>query len=151
MQSTVNRNGLWLGLVMIIIVLIAGALVYAFTGQDNKSESSSSEDQNSSQTEAPADSDTATKPDLTIVFGEDGFTAHSYKVKTGGLVEVRNESSRPLQFSSDDHPTHRDEPALNTPVINPGQTTSFRAPDEPGEYGFHDHINSQYEGHLVVE
>lgn len=147
-----------------IVVLIGiGAAVYALTMPQSSKESTSSGDSNNSSSTGDTstagsssdDPDTPVSSDVssneTIVFTNDGFSKSSYKVTAGSVVTVRNDSSMSVQFSSADHPTHLEEPALNMSTLSAGQSGTFTAPDEPGEYGFHDHINDQFTGTLIVE
>ena len=85
-----------------------------------------------------------------IVFSDNGFSQESYTFAEGSTVTVENQSSSPLQFSSDNHPAHTDEPKLNMPTIQPGKTGNLMPP-EKGTYGFHDHLNDQFKGTLIIE
>ena len=149
---------------MAIAVLVGLAFVaYALGGNEYISPQGVNEPESSTETsgnnpppnrvpdgmDAPATGEGETSN--IIEFTNRGFSQQAYRVPAGSTVTVQNNSSRPLQFSSDDHPAHTDEPALNTPTIRPGETTTFVAPDAPGEYGFHNHINARFTGVLVVE
>ncbi len=141
-----------LGLVAVVVVIVLA--IYTMSGAEEAAaptDTTNTDDQ--STVDEPTDDQTAatTNDSEVIVFTDDGFSAAEYSAVPGDTVTVRNDSSQDLQFSSDNHPTHRDEPALNTPVIAAGDTTTFTAPSEPGEYGFHDHIRSQFTGVLVIE
>lgn len=151
MQST-SRNKLWVSLVVTVIVVIGISVFVVARGVD-EGPVAGDESSSLSQTEQTASegADASEDERVTIIFTDDGFADAAYTVKPSATVLVRNNSSRSLQFSSDDHPTHRNEPQLNTSVIRPHQATTFVAPDEPGEYGFHDHINAQHTGKLIVE
>lgn len=98
--------------------------------------------------------DTNTDTDQTsgtiITLTDAGFDKASYTVKAGDTVTVKNESSSAMQFSSADHPTHLENPELNMSVIEPGQSGTFVA-ETAGTFGFHDHLNDQFTGTLVVE
>lgn len=89
------------------------------------------------------------KSAVTIIFTDDGFSSATYTVRKGEVVTVTNKSSMELQFSSDNHPTHTQEPELNMDVLAPGQSGTF-TPTEVGTWTFHDHINSQFTGTLKV-
>lgn len=169
MQPTANRNKLWAVLAAVAVVIVVAVAAYAMNSSSNDVGTAESDASQPASFSQPADSDetandtpvsggsdsdeqpAATSEGFTIVFTNAGFAEQVYQVKPGATVTVRNASSRPLQFSSDDHPSHRDEPSLNTPTIRPGETTTFTAPSEPGEYGFHDHINARHTGALVVK
>ncbi|MES2876271.1 MAG: hypothetical protein V4678_02250 [Patescibacteria group bacterium] len=55
-----------------------------------------------------------------------------------------------MQFSSDDHPAHTDEPKLNMSVVGADKSGTLMPPGK-GTYGFHDHINDQFQGTLIIE
>jgi len=85
----------------------------------------------------------------TIVFTDNGFAQQNYSVAAGQAVTVKNESSIAVEFSSDEHPTHRDNPELNMNALQPGQQESF-TPSRTGEWGVHDHIHPQFTTMLAV-
>lgn len=118
------------------------------------------------ETTAPASTqttetgDTQTKPDTsepsedpveaaTITFTNSGFSPSTITVKKGTVVTVVNSSDTEVQFSSDNHPTHRENPEMNLSEIGPGEKASFTA-DTVGTHGFHDHIDDSKTGTLVV-
>ncbi len=143
-------------LVMGILLLVVGLglLVWALTGrkaeapasqssetsQSTNSEDSAKTSESSAETESTA---------ATIVFTNDGFTPNKLTVKTGTVVTVKNESSNRVQFSSDDHPTHREDPEINMKTLAPGESGTFTA-KTVGTHGFHDHIDDSKTGTLVV-
>ncbi|MBC7512060.1 cupredoxin domain-containing protein [Candidatus Saccharibacteria bacterium] len=116
-----------------------GAATYALTRPETKPVQTSQD--------APKVSYQATSK---IVFRDDGFSQESYTFAEGSTVTVDNQSSSPLQFSSDNHPAHTDEPKLNMPTIESGKT-GILMPPAKGTYGFHDHLNDQFKGALVIE
>lgn len=84
-----------------------------------------------------------------IMFTENGFSPEELEVSEGTRVTVRNESTQRVQFSSDDHPTHRLNIGMNLRTLSPGESDSFIA--EPvGTHGFHDHIDDSFIGTLIV-
>jgi len=86
----------------------------------------------------------------TISFTDDGFSQATYTFPAGSAIRVDNQSSMDLQFSSDDHPTHKEHPELNMKVLGPGEAGTFTPPGK-GTYRFHDHINDEFTGTLVIE
>lgn len=148
---------------MVVAILIAvigiGGAVFALTmdsetetARQNSSEPTAEEMGMTEEEHANMDKtdDNATVGSTVIVFTNDGFERQSYTSKAGEAVTVRNDSDIDLEFSSDDHPTHRDNPELNMDVLGAGESGTF-TPDGAGTYEFHDHINDQYTGTLTVE
>ncbi len=86
---------------------------------------------------------------VTITYTDSGFSPDSYMVKAGGTVTVINKSSRDLEFSSDNHPTHTDETELNMDTLSPGKSGTFTV-TKVGTWGFHNHLTPQDIGSLMV-
>lgn len=86
----------------------------------------------------------------TITYTDNGFEPDSLTVAAGDAVGIKNESSKSLQFSSDDHPTHTKNSELNRGVLTPGKKLTFEV-IIIGTYGFHDHLNDENTGTLIVE
>lgn len=129
-------------------VLVAGVLA-AYALQDRAVAPQNNTSSTGNATSGAA-SNTAQANAVVIVFNNDGFAQRSYTVKKGQTVTVKNDSTMSLQFSSDDHPAHRDNTELNMTTLAAGQSGVF-TPNKIGTWGFHDHINSQFTGTLVVE
>lgn len=152
-----GSKAIWWITGIVIVLAIGGIAVYALTSQMKQSSPETTSD-NTSKTDSNK-TDTATKGDaptsseqtagVTIVFTDQGFEKSSYTVKKGQSVKVENMSTTQLQFSSDDHPTHTEDPELNLAVLQPGQSASF-TPTTVGGHDFHDHLQSQYAGTLTV-
>lgn len=133
-------------------VLLVAAAVLAFVFMAPKSSAPTS-DQIETKTEETTEkksADTATNTSITIVYTNSGFSPNSYTVKAGSTVKVENKSSSSLQFSSADHPTHREETELNLAAVEPGGSITF-TPTKTGTWGFHDHLNASNTGTLIVE
>ncbi|HUP26218.1 MAG TPA: hypothetical protein VM124_01060 [Candidatus Limnocylindrales bacterium] len=86
----------------------------------------------------------------TIVYTNDGFNTTLLTVKAGSIVNITNKSSRMLQFDSDPHPQHTEDPELNVGNIGPGQSKSITV-TKTGSHGYHNHANPDDTGVLRVE
>lgn len=139
-----HNQAIWWVVGLIAALMIGGAAMYILMKQPDETLKSNEKttSQNSTQSEL-------VKAGAIIIFTNSGFEKNSYTVKKGQMVEVKNQSSTQLEFSSDNHPTHTDEPELNLSVLRPGQSASF-TPTETGNHGFHDHLQAQYAGTLIV-
>lgn len=138
-----------IGSVIAAVVVAVGA--WFVLGGDTSAPSSSNDSSTGDSSQA-ASSDVDTSTDATtamITFTDDGFSPSMLTVKKGTVVTVKNESSTSVQFSSDDHPTHRLDPEINMSTLAPGKSGTFTA-ETVGTHGFHDHINDQFTGTLVV-
>lgn len=146
------------GIVLAVVALLAvvGA-VFVLSEKTDDASNLNIDDTSSSQTPAAEDNTSEQSPastenaqEATITYTNDGFSPASLTVKSGTVVTVKNESSRPLQFSSDPHPEHTNNSELNESVTSPGKSTTFTA-KRTGTYGYHNHLDETHTGSLVVE
>lgn len=152
-----NRNLLILA--ALLLVLGIGLSAYALSSgnaeQEDTTETTDVEPTDTPSTSTTAspqaiNDDTALTAKPTIVFTDDGFEQQTYSFPAGTEIIVKNDSSMDMQFSSDDHPAHRDNPELNMALLGAGESGSFTPPGA-GTYKFHDHINDQFKGTLVIQ
>jgi hypothetical protein len=129
---------------IVIIILVGLGAWWFLTAQPAKnSTTASSQTTSENQTSAPS------TDGITIVFTNNGFEQQNYAVAAGQTVTVKNESSIELEFSSDEHPTHTDNPELNMEILQPGKQTTF-TPTEAGTWGIHDHEHPEFTTTLTV-
>lgn len=136
--------------VIIIVVLLIGLFAWWYAAAQKAAAPAPSNTEQST-TETPPSDDVAEAPNegITIVFTNSGFEDSSYMVKAGQTVTVKNDSSMEVEFSSDEHPTHTDNPELNMEDLQPGETQTF-TPENAGTWGIHDHRHAQYTTTLIV-
>lgn len=96
------------------------------------------------------DAESAFADEAIITYTDNGFAPLTLTVAAGEMVTVVNESSEQLEFSSNQHPLHNDNPELNRDVLLPGESDSFVV-TEPGTWSYHNHLNSGKTGTIVVE
>lgn len=147
-----NKSKLITGIVLVVAGV--GLLFWALSGPSAKApavdESPASptvEQQEAAEEESSEEAVIA--EETTIVFTDEGFSPEELTVTEGTVVRVKNESSQRVQFSSDDHPTHRLNEGMNLPILAPGESDTFIA-GPVGVHGFHDHINAQFVGTITV-
>lgn len=87
---------------------------------------------------------------VTINYDGSTFTPNSVSIKTGERVRVVNNSSRTIDFASDEHPQHTDNSELNIGILTPNQSKSFVI-EKTGTWNYHDHLNASQTGSIVVE
>jgi len=85
----------------------------------------------------------------TITYTDNGFSPAKTTVNSGDTVAIKNDSSNVMQFDSDPHPQHTDDLDLNVGTVDPGQTVTFKV-TKKGTFGFHDHLNAENTGTIVV-
>lgn len=96
----------------------------------------------------PAEDETAAE--AVITYGQTGFRPETLRVRAGETVTVNNDSDRTIQFDSDPHPAHTDNTQLNIDTIRPGQSKTFTV-SRTGTFGYHDHLNPDETGTIIVE
>ncbi len=142
-----------------LLVVIAGAGAFFFTSNsDDLSNTTSQNTESATANDVPATQSTEEQPatntqdstNITIAYTNEGFKPSSLSVKVGTTVTVKNESSKPLKFSSDPHPEHTDEKELNMTTLSPNKSDTFTA-TKAGRYGFHNHLNEDESGTLIVQ
>lgn len=149
-----NQTGSKTPLIIIglIIIGLAGLVVYVMSNQQaqpsdqNAPQSGAVRQSGDEETPAPT---SGQNESVTISFTDQGFSPRSITVKQGTTVVIKNDSSRDVQFSSDDHPAHRDNPEMNLSPLAPGESSSYFA-NTVGTWGFHDHIDESQTGSVTV-
>ncbi|HEX6415916.1 MAG TPA: cupredoxin domain-containing protein [Candidatus Saccharimonadales bacterium] len=133
----------------VVIIIIAGVLIVGAATAWMML-------QPSQQASAPPSTDSSTKQspsasgkEVTVMYTDSGFEPKNVTAKKGDTLRVVNESANGLQFSSDSHPTHRDNPELNMDTLEPGES-GMLALTKAGEWGFHNHLKDEDTGVLTV-
>lgn len=133
----------------ILIILAVGGYMVMRGGAPQESGSSTAPPKQTSNDNTDNSAGSQDGATLTINFTDSGFEKTEYEVKRGAKVTVKNNSDMQLQFSSDDHPVHTDNPELNMTLLQPGESATL-VPDTVGDWGVHDHLNPQYSTTLHV-
>lgn len=85
-----------------------------------------------------------------VTIDSNGFNPPGLTIKKGGSVTWKNTDSALHQVDSNPHPVHTDYLPLNSvDLIQPGGEKSLSFPDS-GTYKYHDHLNPQFMGEIVV-
>ena len=105
-------------------------------------------------TQTTSASDTSTQPATasaaTITYSDSGFSPSSISVNSGDTVAIVNTSSSSMQFDSNPHPVHTDDPELNVGMIDAGQTGTVKVVTK-GTHGYHNHLNTSQTGTIIVK
>jgi plastocyanin len=82
---------------------------------------------------------------------DDGFEPSTLTVSSGDTVTFENESSDDSWPASDVHPTHQEYPGFDSkkPILS-GESYSFTF-TETGSWGYHNHLEPDVTGTIVVE
>lgn len=145
----------------ILIVLIAeGMMLLARNNKANNSainDGTTSNQPRSASTNAPSAQDTSPtiggesqQAVTTITYSTEGFSPLTLTVNKGTAITIKNSSSSPLQFNSDPHPSHTNNPELNVGTIDAGQSKTFTV-STTGTWGYHNHLNPSQTGSIIVK
>lgn len=130
-----------------IILIAAGVLVF----NNNSAEAPQPE---ATLTEETIQEQQAEQSQLdaqfSIIYNDSGFEPSSLTVPVGTVLSIQNNSSNTLQFSSDPHPAHTDNPELNAVSLEPGSQTTVEITTK-GTWGVHNHLNHSHTATLIVE
>jgi len=127
-------KGLKLITALVIVVLIAVVAVVV-ANRDTKNNSTDSENAESS---------------ATITFDGISFSPSEVTVTAGGTVKFVNESDTTIEPASDNHPTHEANSEINMGEIAPGESATTTV-DAEGTWEYHDHLNPDNTGTIIVE
>jgi hypothetical protein len=141
--------------IIVVAVIVGGAFLLTNKKSDEKTtgDTSGSSSQNQdSDTSGSTDtgSNNNEQADVTITYDGSSFNLSDTVIKSGGTVKVVNDSDEELDFDSNPHPVHTDNPELNAGDIAPGDSKTFVLKTK-GSWGFHNHLNSSQKGELTVE
>lgn len=120
---------------LIVLVLLVAGGVYWMTHSSNTPTSSTT---------------SSTASGAVITYSDGGFSPSSITVKSGDTITLKNTSSQAMQFDSDPHPIHTNDPELNVGEVGPGKTATVKAITK-GTHGYHNHLNPGQTGTIVVE
>jgi Cupredoxin-like domain len=138
-------------LILVVMAVLAG-LAVAINKDDKKTDNptttnTSNVEQN--PTTQPAD-DTDKGSVQTITYINGGFSPEKLTSKSGENVVIENKSSETIQFNSDEHPQHSNNPELNVGTVAPGEKKTFVL-TSLGTFGFHNHLKPDATGEIVVQ
>lgn len=86
-----------------------------------------------------------------VVLTEDGFVPRDIRINAGTVVTFATDRGYRYWPASNSHPAHNLYPVFD-PLrpIEPSETWSFTF-DQPGAWGYHDHVRSYFTGTVYVD
>ncbi|MBI2031391.1 MAG: cupredoxin domain-containing protein [Candidatus Levybacteria bacterium] len=141
---------------IIVVLLIAGVVIVVGGSFFNKKTSpesntnTSTQQQTQQQPKAGEITTVNNEKIMTINATDSGFEPNKVTIKTGTRVLWTSSSDKTVAIASDDHPTHQKYPPLNLGGFEKGSSVQLVF-DKPGTYTYHDHLNPNNKGTVVVE
>lgn len=151
------------GLIVAIgIVALLAIAVFIFVNngkKDNKttqttnSESSTDSNTSVSDTQTNTGSETASGS-VTITYTDSGFSPSKANLLKGGTITWVNNSSDILEVGVNPHPSHTDDRTITNNefvlTLQPGQSSDVVV-NKTGTFGYHNHLNPDDTGTVVVQ
>ncbi len=134
---------------IVVAAVTAGAIIYSLVVANKTSapEATHHDDTHSHEGAHTTDSKEVA---ATITYDGSSFTLSKSEVVSGSNVKITNDSSEALDFGSDPHPTHTDNPELNAGDIAPHESVTITL-EAKGEWGFHNHYDPSQHGNITVK
>jgi plastocyanin len=129
---------------LILIILIIGGLAVF-----NKSNKSGTNLPSSSSLPTSTTSSTPSGQ-VNVTLTPSGFDPQTVTIAKGTKVIWINKSGQTATVNSDPHPIHTAYPPLNLGVFSDGSSLSLVF-DQPGTYGYHNHLNPSEFGKIIVK
>lgn len=142
------------GVVIVILVLIAGGF-YLLKGSGGETPSSGDVSENL-ETSVPGTGGEETGETLggeiwPVAYDENGFSPSPITVKIGDTVIFENLTGNKASVASDDHPTHLLYPEFDQYKTDQRGEDQFSFTfTEVGTWGYHDHLNADMVGTVIV-
>ncbi len=141
------------------VIAILAAIVVAAGGYfafhksppaSSNNQSSSSTSQNSAASNSDSQAPSQVQTAATITYTDGGFSPQTVTVKAGDKILIKNDSSSPMQFDSNPHPIHTDDPELNEGTIDAGSSAVITVTVK-GTHGYHNHLDPSQTGTIIVQ
>lgn len=143
----------------LVLLLVIGAVVlfggnYLLSGKQGMGENGVAgplvENPQQPRTSETAPSTTVPTTRNKVTLSAEGFSPKVLTIKAWETVTWENNLGEIAAVNSDAHPAHTKYPPLNLGQFSSGQTLSLLF-DQPGTYGYHNHLNPSQFGTVVVE
>ncbi len=144
-------------IIIVVLAILGGGAFMLLKKKDTPTSTtnqtatpSNTQTETANQSEQSTKASEASNASNTLTYSDNGFSPASLTVKKGSTVTLKNTSSKTVQFDSDPHPVHTDNPELNQPTLAPGESQTFTV-NTTGTFGFHNHLNPGDTGTIIVE
>lgn len=143
--------------IVIVLILLGVGVVWALTKEsastDLQSPNETNTTTNTPQPNEQTSEEEAEMPpanNAVITYTDTGFTPQVITVATSSTITIKNESSKPLDFASDEHPSHTENSELNIGAVQPGSSQTVTV-TTAGTWGYHNHLSANDTGRIITE
>jgi plastocyanin len=133
-----------------VVIVLGGALWAYFATRPNASAPQNDTSTSDHPRGEEDDTSEAAVEGTELTYTDEGFSPKSLSVKAGTTIKIMNKSAGPLEFSSDDHPTHTKHPEFNLMTIQAGGEEALEV-KTTGTWGYHNHLKAQDSGTITVK
>ena len=99
----------------------------------------------------PQDQKRYENPDLVVLYTNEGFSPEIAEINQGDTIEFTNRSDYPMWVATNSHPAH-DILSTFDQFTTSGFDESWQYTfDQKGEWKYHDHVNANTEGLVIVK
>jgi plastocyanin len=138
-------------IIVVVIVVLGGG--YLLLSNKNTQQTATPITNTTSPTSSPSEQISTTMENTkqtTVTLTSSGFEPQTVTIKAGDKVVWVNNSGDAATVNSDPHPVHTDYPPLNLGQFQNGDKLELVFP-KAGTYKYHNHVNPQMRGTVVVE
>lgn len=94
----------------------------------------------------------AVKKEVTVTYTAEDFSPKTVTIKKGDTLVFQNKTGKRASVASDPHPTHTIYPEFDQYKTDQRGKDEFRFVfEKAGTWGYHDHLNSNMTGTVIVE
>jgi len=147
------NNKTLITIIVVLIIVVAVVMVGGKIGKKATAPGETNTPQAQQQTQQPqAGKETTINNEkiITIVATKSGFDPKTITIKADTRVIWVNNGDEAVVVASADHPTHQVYPPLNLGGFEKGSSVQLVF-DKSGTYKYHDHLNPDNTGTVVVE
>ncbi len=125
----------------LLVIVVGGGVFWMLRKNDTTTPTTSA---------TPSTSTNSSTQGTVITYDGKGFSPSTLTAHSGDTITLKNTSSGQVQFDSDPHPIHTNDPELNVGEVSPGQSATFKVITK-GTHGYHNHLNPGQTGTIVVD
>lgn len=139
-------NSKLLAAIVVVIAVLVGGVFLGVAGKKSQTPPVTQQPQQNTVQQTPP----PFIQEAIVTVTKDGFSPATLTLKVGARVTWVNKSASLMTVHSAVHPTHQVFPPLNLGEFGDGSSVQLVF-DKPGRYSYHNHLNPEQTGVVVVE